>query len=344
MIVLGIESTCDETAAAIVKDGKEILSNVIASQTSLHQRFGGVYPELASRQHVDIILPIIDEAIAKANLTAADIDLIAVSSEPGLIGALLVGINTAKTLAWSWGIPFIGVNHVEAHLYAPMLEKDISADLFPAIGVVLSGGHSSILKMHTLGEYALISQTVDDAIGEAFDKVARLIDLPYPGGPEIERLAKSGNPFAYPLTAGFVKKHPLYFSFSGIKTQVLYLLKKHETFNDQEKANLAASFQYTVFKDVIEKTLFIAKREECKTVFLGGGVTNNQSLRELFAKNSPPNLQIFFPQPILSLDNAAMIAGLGYQVFQKKGGGSSYDLTASPRSTCLFRDNALLCS
>lgn len=344
MIVLGIESTCDETAAAVVKDGKEILSNVIASQTSLHQRFGGVYPELASRQHVDIILPIIDEAIREAALTPEEIDLIAVSAEPGLIGALLIGINTAKTLAWNWRIPFVGVNHIEAHLYAAMMEKEISPDLFPALGVVLSGGHSSILKIHALGEYELISQTVDDAIGEAFDKVARLLDLPYPGGPEIERLAKLGDPSAYTLTAGFVKKHPRHFSFSGIKTQVLYLVRKLETLNNQEKANIAASFQYTVFKDVIEKTLSIAKEEDCKTIFLGGGVTNSQTLRQLFAKNSPPTVQICFPKPILSLDNAAMIAGLGFHVFQKKPEGSPYDLTASPRSTCLFSAGTLLYS
>ena len=330
MIVLGIESTCDETAAAVVRNGKEVLSHVVASQTDLHRRFGGVMPEMASRQHVDIILSIIDEALQKASVP---IDLIAIACEPGLMGALLVGINTAKTLSWSWGIPFVGVNHIEAHLYAAMMETEPK---FPAIGAVLSGGHTSILKIHAIGEYELISQTVDDAIGEAFDKVARLLDLPYPGGPEIEKLAKRGNPFAHKLTAGQVKKLPLHFSFSGIKTQVLYLIKGR-VLNDQEKADIAASFQHTVFQDVAEKTLKIAKEHGTDTIFFGGGVTNSQALRQCFA-SSP--LNIHFPKPLLSLDNGVMIAGLGYHVFKRKG-ADLYDLTASPRSACLFSKETL---
>lgn len=325
MIVLGIESTCDETAAAVVKDGKEILSHVVASQTNLHKRFGGVFPELASRQHVDIILPIIEQALQEANVK---IDLIAVAKEPGLMGALLVGINTAKTLSWSWGIPFVGVNHIEAHLYAAMME---TTSEFPAIGVVLSGGHTSVFKIHALGNYELLSQTVDDAIGEAFDKVARLLNLPYPGGPEIEKLAKNGNPRQFPLTAGHVKKLPFHFSFSGIKTKVRYLVEQKGVMTDEEKADLAASFQETVFKDVIEKTLAIARAHGCKNIFLGGGVTNSQALRQMFAAKKPPGVEISFPTYLLSLDNAVMIAGLGFHMFHKNG-PDSLDLTALPRT------------
>ncbi|MBM3201720.1 MAG: tRNA (adenosine(37)-N6)-threonylcarbamoyltransferase complex transferase subunit TsaD [Chlamydiae bacterium] len=330
MIVLGIESTCDETAAAVVKNGREVLSHVVASQTDLHCRLGGVMPELASRQHVDIILPIIDKALQEAN---CPIDLIAVASEPGLMGALLIGINTAKTLSWSLGIPFVGVNHIEAHLYAAMMETEPT---FPAIGVVLSGGHTSILKIRAIGSYELISQTVDDAIGEAFDKVARLLGLPYPGGPEVEKLAKLGNPHAYKLTAGQVKKLPLHFSFSGIKTQVLYQIGNQEL-SSQQKADLAASFQHTVFTDVVEKTTKIAKEHGCEHIFLGGGVTNSEALRSYF---STSKLKIHFPKREYSLDNGVMIAGLGYHVFQRKG-ADNYDLTASPRSACLFSKETL---
>lgn len=342
MIVLGIESTCDETAAAIVEDGNHILSNVIASQTDLHKNYGGVFPELACRGHVDIIIPIIKKALDKARLKPTDIDLIAVSSEPGLIGALLIGLNTAKALAYSWNIPFVGVNHIEAHLYAAMMNGSVSESAFPALGVVLSGGHTSLIKIHNVGEYEPIAETVDDAIGEAFDKVARLLDLPYPGGPEIEKLAEKGNPNAYSLTAGRVKKDPLSFSFSGIKTQVLYLLKGQNAQNEesepldlQKKADIAASFQKTVFDDVLQKTFNAARQHNCSSIFLGGGVTNSRALRQLFGLHSPPTLNIFFPDPLLSLDNAAMIAGLGYHTFLKKG-SSKNSLTPSPRSTCLF--------
>jgi N6-L-threonylcarbamoyladenine synthase len=207
---------------------------------------------------------------------------------------------------------------------------------FPAMGVVLSGGHTSVFKIYALGHYELISHTVDDAIGEAFDKVARLMGLPYPGGPEIEKLARQGNPLAYRLTAGQVKKLPLHFSFSGIKTQVLYLLQGKEL-SLQEKADLAASFQHIVFQDVVEKTLRLAEIHSCETIFLGGGVTNNQALRQAFSDKGPA---VYFPKPALSLDNGVMIAGLGFHVFQQKG-CASYDLTASPRSTCFFSKESL---
>ena len=328
MIVLGIETTCDETAIAVVEDGRTIHTNLIASQTDIHAEYGGVFPELACRRHIDIILPLIGQALKNTRLTCEDIDLIAVARGPGLMGALLIGMTTAKTLSEAWNIPFVGVNHVEAHLYAAMMDHD---PILPAVGVVLSGGHTALLEIEQLGQYRLLGQTVDDAIGEAFDKVAALLGLPYPGGPEVEKLARSGNPDAYPLKAGTVKGRPLDFSFSGLKTNVLYQLKGQsgkrtdpDQLNPDQKADLAASFQKTAFTDVVSKTILAA---ENRPIYLGGGVTANQMLRKLFTETE---LDIHWPGPGLSIDNAAMIAGLGYQVYQKRG-ADSLQLEAMPR-------------
>lgn len=308
MIVLGIESTCDETGAAIVKDGREILSNVLASSADIHEKYGGVFPELACRRHIEAILPVIDEAIKIAGVTPEEIDLIAVAKGPGLVGALLIGMNAAKGLSIAWNKPLIGVNHVEAHLYASMME--IEEIPLPALGIVLSGGHTLLLKILGVGNYEPIGTTVDDAIGEAFDKVAVLLGLPYPGGPHVERLAKAGNPKAYSFTAGKVKRNPLDFSFSGLKTSVMYTVKGNVLTEDQ-KANVAASFQETALRDVVNKAYLATKTFPCQAIFLGGGVCNNQRLRELFAGTLP----IFWPPPNLCLDNAAMIAGLGAKKF-----------------------------
>lgn len=308
MIVLGIESTCDETGAAIVKDGRTVLSNVLASSVDIHEKYGGVFPELSCRRHIDAILPVIDEAIVKAGVTPQEIDLIAVARGPGLVGALLIGMNAAKGLAIAWNKPLIGVNHVEAHLYASMMNVD--AIPLPALGVVLSGGHTLLLKILDVGHYEPIATTVDDAIGEAFDKVACMLGLPYPGGPHIERLARDGNPKAYPLTAGKVKRSPLDFSFSGLKTGVLYTVKGKEV----NPADVAASFQETAFADVLNKALLASKSFPCQAIFLGGGVCNNQRLRALFSEKFP-GMPIFWPPANLSVDNAVMIAGLGGKKF-----------------------------
>ncbi len=321
MKVLGIESTCDETAASIVEDGKTILSNVVSSQIDLHKHFGGVIPELACRRHIDVILPVIQQALDQAHLSLKQIDLIAVANGPGLIGALLIGLNTAKALSLALNIPLVGVNHVEAHLFAALMDKD---PIFPSLGVVLSGGHTFLAKMNGIGDYELISETIDDALGEAFDKVARILSLPYPGGPQIEALAKKGDPKAFPFTSGFVKNRPLHFSFSGLKTAVLYKAKGQnlsETpteLSEEMKANLAASFQYTAFQDVVTKAKKVQQMHGCKSFCFGGGVTNNRALRELFAKECPDTAQ-YWPEFHLSLDNAAMIAGLGYHVYKAKG-------------------------
>jgi N6-L-threonylcarbamoyladenine synthase len=304
MLVLGIESTCDETGAAIVKDGHKILSNVLASSADIHEKYGGVFPELACRRHIDAILPVIDEAVQKANVTPDQIDLIAVAKGPGLIGALLIGMNAAKGLAIAWNKPLIGVNHVEAHLYASMMGlKNIST---PALGIVLSGGHTLLLKILSIGSYEPIATTVDDAIGEAFDKVAALLGLPYPGGPHVERIAARGNSKAHSFTAGKVKRSPIDFSFSGLKTAVLYAVKRGPTV----AADIAASFQETAFRDIANKAYQASKTFACQAIFLGGGVCANQRLRQIMTETFP-NTPIHWPSTTLSLDNAAMIAGLG---------------------------------
>ena len=331
MLVLGLESTCDETACAIVRDGVEILSNVIASQTSLHQKFGGVFPELSCRRHIDVLIPVIQQAIKEAGIEPEEIDLVAAAKGPGLIGALLIGLNAAKALSLAWDRPFIGVNHVEAHLYAAMMPPNRPE--FPALGLVISGGHTFTLKMNGIGDYQLIGTTQDDAIGEAFDKVARLLGLPYPGGPEIELLAKSGDPKRFAFKAGRVKEHPRDFSFSGLKTSVLYTIKgpngsPHSPLiiSEAEKKDVAAAFQETALRDVVGKAIAAASDFGCTVIYCGGGVSNNRRLRELFRECGCP-FPVYYPEPRLTLDNAAMIAGLGFHCYQKKGSGDPMDLT-----------------
>lgn len=336
MIVLGIETTCDETACAIVKDGTEILSNVVSSQIDLHAQYGGVVPELSCRRHVDVIIPVIHQALKEANLNLNEIDLIAVAYGPGLIGALLIGLTTAKALAMALNKPFIGVNHVEAHLYAAIMSQKETLK-FPCLGVVLSGGHTALVRMDDIGTYKLLGETVDDAIGEAFDKVAKLLSLPYPGGPQIEALAFKGNKEKFNFKAGRVKEHPLNFSFSGLKTAVLYALKGQNSpaelpfkLSEQEKADVSAAFQFTALNDIADKALLASKQYHCNTLIFGGGVTNNKFLRKLMAEKAP-HLKLLWPSVGLSLDNAAMIAGLGYHTFLKKGASDSFDFEAVTR-------------
>ncbi len=336
MIVLGVESSCDETACAVVKDGKEILSNVFASQHDIHSRFGGVFPELASRRHMDAMIPVLEESLRQANTTLDQIDLIAAAYGPGLMGSLLVGLNTAKALAFACQKPLIGVNHVEAHLYAAMMSHP-SPLKFPSIGVVLSGAHTSILYIKDIGDYQLLAQTADDALGEAFDKVAKIMGIPYPGGPMIEKLARKGNPGRYAFKPGRIKSKPLEFSFSGIKTAVLYAVKGQDKdmndaslISESDKSDIAASFQQAVFNDVIRKTLKAAEEMGCRSMIFGGGVTNNCRLREMFAEEAA-GFELYWPSPGLSLDNAAMIAGLGYHQYRKNGKGDSLALEPKTR-------------
>ena len=336
MNVLGIETTCDETACSVVVSGKTILSNVISSQIGIHKNFGGVFPELASRSHLENLLPILDLSLQKANLTPQDIDLIAVAKAPGLIGSINIGLNAAKALSLIWNIPFVGVNHVEAHLYAAMMTNNHLS--FPSLGVVLSGGHTFIVKILDIGSYELLGTTVDDALGEAFDKVGNLLGLPYPGGPEIEKLAEAGSVDKFKFKSGVVKGKPFHFSFSGIKTNVLYSLKGANAGKnspckilEEEKKDIAASFQRAVFSDVIQKTLKAAKLHGCKDIYLGGGVTSSQTLRDLFKTYENEYFQFFYPPSGLSLDNGAMIAGLGYHIYNAQKRSDSLDLVALPR-------------
>jgi len=335
MIVLGIESTCDETGASVVENGKRILSNIVASSADIHERYGGVFPELACRRHIDAIIPVVHEALAAAKKTPESIDLIAVAKGPGLVGALLIGMNAAKGLSIAWKKPLIGVNHIEAHLYASMIDAPEPYP-FPALGIVLSGGHTLLLKILDVGRYEAIGTTVDDAIGEAFDKVAALLSLPYPGGPPIERLARQGNPKSYSFRPGKVKRNPFDFSFSGLKTSVLYAVKGQNglgaiSLTEVQRADMAASFQETAFRDIAEKTALALQTFPCKAIFLGGGVCNNQRLRSLFAERFP-KMPLFWPPFNLSVDNAAMIAGLGFQKFLSSNGiGDSLDLEVQTR-------------
>lgn len=322
MLVLGIETTCDETACAVVQDGNKILSNVVASQSDLHAKYGGVFPELACRRHFDAFLPVLQEALAKAGVEGPEIDLIAVAKGPGLIGALLLGLNGAKSVSLAWNKPFVGVNHVEAHLYAAMMGLP-SLD-FPALGVVVSGGHTFIVQILDIGAYRLMGKTVDDAVGEAFDKVAVMLGLPYPGGPAIEKLAKEGDAARFSFKPGKFKGQPLNFSFSGLKTNVLYTVKGQNgdktapsVLKGSDKPHVAAAFQETALNDIVDKTVLAAAQFPCKAIFLGGGVSSNQRLRQLFAEKSP--LPVFWPPAELCVDNAAMIAGLGHHLFLRQG-------------------------
>lgn len=332
MLVLGFESTCDETGVALVEDGHIVLANAIASSAELHAKFGGVFPEYASRGHVEAILPLTEQVLKEAGKTKEDVDLIAVAMGPGLLGSLLVGLQFAKGLSIAWNKPFVGVNHVEAHLYAAMMKE---RPPLPALGLVLSGGHTLLLKVLEVGCYERLGTTVDDAVGEAFDKVATLLGLPYPGGPHVERIAIGRNRSRFPLQAGKVKKSPLDFSFSGLKTSVLYALKGQDgagdiSLSEEEKGDLAASFQEVAFQDLAAKARLAADAFDCKALLFGGGVCQNRRLKEIFEEKFP-ELPLFFPEASLTLDNGAMIAGLAYHQFLKNPVSDPLDLEAKTR-------------
>ncbi|MGM0439618.1 MAG: tRNA (adenosine(37)-N6)-threonylcarbamoyltransferase complex transferase subunit TsaD [Chlamydiota bacterium] len=337
-LVLGIESTCDETGCAIVKDGHQILSNIVSSQIDLHSEFGGVVPELACRQHIEVLIPVIRQALDQAEVSLKDIDLISAARGPGLIGALLIGLNAAKALSYASEKPFIGVNHIEAHLYAAMM--GVLDDLrFPALGVVVSGGHTFLVKINDIGSYQALGTTIDDAVGEAFDKVAKIMDIPYPGGPNIEKLAKDGDSHYYDFKPGKIKGRPLDFSFSGLKTSVLYTVKGQSAkmkspliISEEEKKHVAASFQRAALSDITKKIEKALKDEKFECLILGGGVTNNNRLREMVAELEL-DIPVYWPPRALTQDNAAMIAGLGYQQYQRQGHPDPWDLepqTAMP--------------
>jgi N6-L-threonylcarbamoyladenine synthase len=309
VLILAIESSCDETAAAVVRDGREILSSVISSQIELHKPYGGVVPEIASREHLDKIEPIVSEALNSADVTLDQIDAVAVTQGPGLIGSLLVGVCYAKALAFGRGLPIIGVNHIEGHFYSVVFENPPIE--FPALALIVSGGHTNLFYVPEEGKYKVVSRTRDDAAGEAFDKVAKMIGLGYPGGPEIERLALEGNANAVKFTRPKISDGRPDFSFSGLKTAVLKYLKANET--NGSKADLAASFQHAVVSQLVNTTRKVARELHPKTLIVAGGVACNLALRE-GAENLANELSIpvYFPSKHLSTDNAAMIAAAAY--------------------------------
>ena len=323
MLILGIESSCDETAAAVVRDGNEILSNIVASQQDLHKIYGGVVPEIACRAHIESITPVIEEAIGRSGLTFEELDAIAVTHAPGLVGALLIGLSSAKSLAWRYDLPLVAVNHIEAHVYANILDGQPVE--FPAVALVVSGGHTAIFDCSSFTEIHLIGSTTDDAAGEAFDKVAAMLGLGYPGGPIIDRTAKNGNPKAVDFPRTYLKKVEFDFSFSGLKTAVLYHVKGQNAkvktampeISENELADVVASFQEAVVDVLVDKTFAAARRTRARCAVLGGGVACNSRLREKFRERSEKTgLPVYWPQLSLCTDNAAMIAGLAHHHLQ----------------------------
>ena len=354
MLILGIESTCDETGASIVEDGRIVRSNVVASQVELHAKYRGVVPEIASRAHIENLLPVLNEAMHQAGCGLADLDTVAVAHRPGLIGSLLIGVTAAKSLAWSLGKPLIGVDHVHAHLYSVMLQEESDGATerrsdegkvqpsiaFPAVGLVCSGGHTALYQLNDWLDVTMIGTTIDDAVGEAYDKVSALLGLGYPGGPILDRLAEGGDPRAIRFPRSLMGRDSLDFSFSGLKTAVLYHVHGVPTkdckpqatppqLEERHLADIAASFQAACV-DVIGKKLQRAvQKTSAKSVIIGGGVSANRGLRATLASFAIP---VFFPPLQYCTDNAAMSAGLAH-LYLSQGKTSPLDLDAITAST-----------
>jgi len=312
-LLLAIESSCDETAAAVIDRGRNVLSNVVASQSDLHEKYGGVVPEVASRAHVARILPVIDDALKQAGVTLQDLDAVAVATEPGLVGSLLVGLTAAKTLSLTLDIPLIAVNHIEAHLYACRMAA--GREIFPAVGLVVSGGHSNLYDCRSPVEFELLGATIDDAAGEAFDKIAQILGLPYPGGPSIQKAAETGDPKAFDFPRTFLRDDRLQFSFSGIKTAVLYEVTgtpgsqspKPPPLSEERIADIAASFQEAVVDVLVAKCRQALQQRERKTLCVGGGVAANARLRKgLKDLAAEEDVELHIAPLALCTDNAAM--------------------------------------
>ena len=327
--ILGIESSCDETAASIVKNGREVLSNVISSQIDLHTLYGGVVPEIASRKHIEKINQVVEQALAEADMTMDQVTAIAVTYGPGLVGALLVGVSFAKSLAFALGKPLVGVHHIEGHISANYIDNK---DLEPPFScLVVSGGHTHLVVVKDYGEYEIVGATRDDAAGEAFDKVARAIGLGYPGGPKIDKLSKEGNPDAIAFPRAKVDGNAYDFSFSGLKSAVLNYLNSCEMKGEEVvAADVAASFQKAVIDVLVDHAMMSARENGFTKLAIAGGVASNSSLRAAFEKACADNGIAFYrPSPILCTDNAAMIASAGYYEYIK-GTRSGWDLNAIP--------------
>lgn len=329
-LILGIETSCDETAAAVVQDGRRILSNVVASQVEMHNKYGGVFPEVASREHVLKIVPVLHQAVEKANITWRDLKAVAVTHGPGLAGSLLVGVNAAKGVALGNDLPLLGINHLEGHIYANWLEAQatmsgLPGEPFPLIALIVSGGHSEIILMRSHGDYLKLGHTIDDAAGEAFDKVARLLHLGYPGGPAIQKAAESGNPQAFKLPRARLDDS-YDFSFSGLKTAALHLVQR---FDGQALpvADIAASFQDAIVAVMVDKTRRAAEAFGARQILLAGGVAANKHLREqMIARADRP---VLIPPPRLCVDNGAMIAAAAWW-HHRAGETSDWDLDVVP--------------
>ena len=312
--ILAIETSCDETAASVIENGNQVLSNVVQSQIESHKRFGGVVPEVASRHHVEMITRVIEEALKNANLTAKELDAVAVTYGPGLIGALLVGVNAAKAFAFAHDLPLIPVHHIAGHIYANQLEHKIK---FPLISLIVSGGHTELIKMNNHLDFEVIGETLDDAVGEAYDKVARVIELPYPGGPEIDRLSKEGNDtYNFPRA---LQDDSYNFSFSGLKSHVINKLHNEKQKNIEiNKADVARSFQESVVDVLTTKTMRALKDENIETLIVAGGVAANSALRERFETlTKENNIELYIPSLKYCTDNAAMIGAVAYEQFKR---------------------------
>ena len=328
--ILAIESTCDETAAAVVVDGRDVRSNVVATQVELHAKYRGVVPEIASRAHIENLLPVLEESLSSAACGFADVDAIAVAHRPGLVGSLLVGVTAAKSLAWSLGKPLIAVDHVHAHLYSVLLDTNVNPQMHAA-GMVCSGGHTAMYDVQAWDDVTLIGSTIDDAVGEAYDKVAAILGLAYPGGPVIDALATEGDPKAVPFPRTYLNRESLDFSFSGLKTAVLYHVrgvpgqnKPAPAMTDQHLRDVCASFQAACVDVITKKLRRALKRTNARSVIIGGGVSANKGLRAALAAFDVP---VYFPKLAYCTDNAAMSAGLA-DVHYRAGRFASLDLDA----------------
>ncbi len=329
ILILGIESSCDETAAAVVKNGRCVLSNVISSQIDIHTLYGGVVPEIASRKHIERINPVIKEALAQAEVTLDDLDAIAVTCGPGLVGALLVGVAEAKAIAFAKGLPLVGVNHIEGHVAANFIE---APDLEPPfLCEIISGGHTHLVLVEDYGDFRILGRTRDDAAGEAFDKVARAMGLGYPGGPKIDRAAKEGNPDAVEFPRAHIEEAPYDFSFSGLKSAVLNYLNQCEMKKQPVCVpDVAASFQQAVVDVLVRNAMAAAEETKSTKLALAGGVASNTAIRAAFTKAcAKAGVRLYVPSPGLCTDNAVMIASAGYYEYQK-GTRHGWDLNAVP--------------
>ncbi|HEY5975762.1 MAG TPA: tRNA (adenosine(37)-N6)-threonylcarbamoyltransferase complex transferase subunit TsaD [Geobacteraceae bacterium] len=327
MLLLCIETSCDETAAAIVRDGRQVLSSIVASQVAIHADYGGVVPEIASRKHLESVGPVVAEALRTAGVSMADLGGVAVTRGPGLIGALLVGVCAAKGIALGLGIPLAGVHHIESHLLAVFLEQEVA---FPFVALAVSGGHTHLYLVEGIGQYRTLGQTLDDAAGEAFDKVAKLLGIPYPGGAVIDRLALGGDPRRFSLPRPLLHDGSLNFSFSGLKTAVLNLVRKQGAFAGQDLADLCASFQAAACEVLCRKAAAALAATDCRRLVVAGGVACNSGLRRSLADLArQEGVQLFIPAPTLCADNAAMLAVAG-DWYLSRGQAASLALDALP--------------